>query len=387
MKKTLLLAIGLICLNNALLYAQKDALTSAFFYQKDGRLDKAKEEIDRATTDESTKVKAKTWYFRGTIYQDIAFTEKPEYKGLSADPIKEAYEAFKKTIALDTKSGEYTKSSNNYIEQIWGFSFNDGVKKYQAKDFTGALKSYEMSNTIKSGDTLTLLYIAYAAEASGNVERVKSIYQELFTLNRRTPDMYRSLSNYAQKEGKQSDALRITQEGRKFFPTDKALAIDELALISATGDLDKSISKIEEGIVLDPTNASLYLSLGSIYDKQSADSKKTPVERTAAKKKALEYYAKTLEYSPDNVDANYNIGVNHFNEGVTVSKKVNDMTLNDYNKFGKKLEAQAKDHYVKALPFFERSYAKAADDKSVRTSLKRCYLALGRKPDADKLAD
>jgi tetratricopeptide (TPR) repeat protein len=244
-----------------------------------------------------------------------------------------------------------------------------------------------MANTIKSGDTLTLLYIAYAAEAANNIDRLKSVYQELFKFNRRTPDMYRSLSNYAQKEGKPEEALRITQEGRSFFPADKALAIDELALISATGDLEKSISKIEEGIKLDPTNASLYLSLGSIYDKQSADTKKTAADRAAAKQKALGYYAKTLEITPDNVDANFNIGVNHFNEGVSVSKKVNDMTLNDYNKSGKKLEAQAKEHYTKALPFFERCYAKAADDASVRVSLKRCYLALGRKADADKIKE
>jgi tetratricopeptide (TPR) repeat protein len=213
------------------------------------------------------------------------------------------------------------------------------------------------------------------------------VYEDLFKLNRRTPDMYRTLSSYAQKENKSDEALRVIQEGRKYFPTDKTLAIDELALISQTGALDQSITKLEDAIKLDPNNASLYISLGSIYDKQSLDMKKPAADRAAAKQKALQYYAKTLELTPDNVDANFNIGVYHFNEGVTVSKKVNDMTLNDYNKFGKKLEGQAKEHYVKALPYFEKCYAKAPDDKAVRQSLKRCYLAMGRKADADKITE
>jgi len=384
--KNVLIALLFFCSTN-LVFAQNDAVTSAFFYQKDGRLDKAKEEIDRASTNEKTKDKAKTWFFRGTIYQDIAISEKPEIMALSPDALREAYLAYKKTLELDKKDGEYTKSSEKNLEQLWGISFNDGVKKYQVKDFVGSLKSYDLANEMKPGDTTTLLYIVYAAEAAGNLDRVKSTYNDLFKLNRRTPDMYRTLSSYEQKAGKNEEALKILQEGRKYFPQDKSLAIDELSIISQTGDLAKAVGKIEDAIKLDPGNESLYISLGSIYDKESMDTKKTAEQRAGFKQKALQNYRKTLEIKPDNADANYNLGVYHFNEGVAVSKKVNDMTLNDYNKTGKKLELQAKDHYSKALPYFEKAYAATPTDKAFSQSLKRTYLALGRKADAEKIKE
>jgi tetratricopeptide (TPR) repeat protein len=385
MKKALL--TGFVILQSLAVFAQNDAVTNAFFDQKNGDLAKAKSEIDRASLHEKTKDNAKTWFFKGSIYSDIAVTDKKEYQTLSPDPLREAYEAYKKTIALDKKGGEYAKSAEKNIEQLWGISFNDGVKKYQEKEYDKALRAYDLSNEIKSGDTLTLLYIAYAAEASQKYERIKTTYQELFKYNRRTPDMYRTLSSFEQKDNKMDAALSIIQEGRKYFPTDKALAIDELALLSQTGALDQSVTKIEDAIKLDPKNGSLYVTLASIYDKQSQDTKKTPEQRAGLRQKAMANYVKTLEIDSTNSDASFNIGVSHFNEGVTISKKVNEMSLNDYNKFGKKLEAQAKEHYAKALPYFKRCFKLVPTDKLVQQSLKSTYIALGRKAEAEAIKD
>jgi tetratricopeptide (TPR) repeat protein len=383
----LFLFASLLLFSSATVFAQNDAVTNAFFYQKDGKLDKAKEEIDKAVLNDKTKDKAKTWFFKGTIYQDIAIAEKPEMKALSSDPLREAFLSYRKTMTLDKKEGEYYKSSEKNIEQLWGIAFNEGVKKYQATDYAGSLNNYDLANEIKPGDTTTLLYIAYAAEAGKKFDRVQQAYRELFKQNRRTPDMYRTLSSYAIKANNSEEALKIIKEGRTYFPADKALAIDELALSSQPGGAGLTTTQIEDAIKLDPLNSDLYLVLASNFDKQSADPKNTPEQRIALKQKAIANYTKTLEIKPENVDANFNIGVFHFNEGVSVSKKLNDMSLNDYNKSGKKLEAQAKVHYTKALPYFEKCYAVSPDDKLVRQSLKRTYLGLGRKADADKIKE
>ena len=44
------------------------AQTAAITYHKDNKLDKAKEEIDKAVGDAKLTTKAKTWYYRGQIY-------------------------------------------------------------------------------------------------------------------------------------------------------------------------------------------------------------------------------------------------------------------------------------------------------------------------------
>ncbi len=385
--KNLILMGSFLLLTGTYAGAQGVAVTNAFINHKDGKLDKAKEEIDKAITNDKTKAEAKTWYFRGLIYRDIANSPLPAYKALSSNALGEAYTSYKKAMELDTKKGEYYKSSKNDIDNLWGMAFNDGVLKYQNKQYAEAVASYDLAGQIKPGDTTTILYTAYAAEAAQNFDRVKQAYRELFAMGYKKPEMYRTLAGYERSAGKNDEAMKVIEEGRKAFPQDKTLAIDELAMISQQGKLADAQSKIEEAIKLDPKNASLYATLGSLQDQAAADAKRPAAERAELKQKSMANYQKTLELDPNNVDANFNLGVYYYNEGVAINKKVNNMTLNEYNKTGKKLEAQAKELYSKALPYFEKVYSLQPDDKAIRQSLKRVYVGLGRKADADKIKE
>ena len=69
MKKLSLLFV-LFALSFSLL-AQKNAVTSAWSYLKDGFLDDAKKSIDKAELNADTKDWYKTHYFKGQIYQEI----------------------------------------------------------------------------------------------------------------------------------------------------------------------------------------------------------------------------------------------------------------------------------------------------------------------------
>jgi tetratricopeptide (TPR) repeat protein len=367
--------------------AQDDAVTNAFFYQKQGTLDKARTEIERAVTNDKTKVKAKTWFFRGSIYQDIAQSPNSTIQSIAPNAVAEAYLSYKKTMELDRKDGEYYKSAEKGIENLWGLALNRGVESYKVNKYDEAIANYDVASLIKPADTTSVLYAAYAADALKQTDKVKTYYARLFELNRRTPDMYRTLSSYERVAGNNAKALELVQEGRKYFPNDKNLSIDELALISSTGNLSSSKTKLEDAIKLDPSNSSLYVALGSILDAEANDSKRTVAEREISHKEALANYEKCLELDPNNIDANFNIGVNHFNKGITINKKVNNMTLDQYNKSGKKLEADSKGHYQRALPFFEKAYGLKPDDKAIASSLKKTYMSLGRKADADRIKE
>ncbi|HEY8401230.1 MAG TPA: hypothetical protein VIK89_08215, partial [Cytophagaceae bacterium] len=99
-------------------HAQNSAVTNAILYHKDGELDKAKENIDGASSNEKTSGQAKTWYYKGVIYSDIAHSTNPAYQSLSSEPLKIAYESYVKAQELDPKKGEYYKLSGQKLEEL-----------------------------------------------------------------------------------------------------------------------------------------------------------------------------------------------------------------------------------------------------------------------------
>ena len=366
-------------------FGQIDVVTSAYMDQKSGQLDKARTEIDKAILNAKTSVNAKTWFYRGSIYTDIAQSPIPALKIIDSNANRISYESFIKAMSLDRKEGEYYKSAQRGIEAITQRTFNEGVMAYQNKQYARAVRNYTIASEINTKDTTTLIYLAYAYEAMKTYDSVKHIYTKLFAMGHRNADMYRTLISYERAANNEAKALEIVQEGRKYYPNDKSLAIEELSLISSQGKLSEAKTKLEDAIKLDPGNASLYLALGSSLDKESADTKKTAIERNELKAQALANYQKVLEIDPNNADANFNIGVANFNEGVNITKKVNNMSMNDYNTKGKKLEADAKVWYQKALPYFEKVYSQQPADAVIRESLRKTYLNLGRKADAEKI--
>lgn len=368
--------------------AQNDAVTNAYFFQKDGKLDKAKEEIDKAVVNEKTSGKAKTWYFKATIYRDIAQSPIKAFQDLDPNAIESSYNAYQKVLELDKKDGEYYKNAQKEMPELWNMALNTGVQRYQEKDFASALRYYDVASKLKPNDTTSVLYAAYAAEALQDQGKAKTYYLKLLELGRKTPDMYRALSNIAVNVEKDTAAaLKYLAEGQKAFPQDKNLALEELRLMFMMGKGIQAKSKLEDAIKLDPNNAALHSTLGTLYDQEANDRKRPATERQASKDKAIAAYSKALELDPKNSDANFNMGVFYFNKGVEINKKVNDMNINEYNKSGKKLEADAKAQFQKALPYFEAAYAQTPEDKAVRSSLKKVYSNLGRKADAEKIKE
>lgn len=383
-----LLSLGMLSFGlTAPALAQSDAVTNAYLYQRDGRLDLAKAEVDKATQHEKTGNKAKTWYYKAIIYKDIATSPLPAYKNLDPNAAETAYLAYQKVIELD-KEGEWAPKAQKEMKELWNIAINDGVKKYEVKDYAGALASYDMAARIEPKDTTSVLYASYAAEALQDQAKAKTYYVKLLELGRKKPETYIQLANIAKHvEKNDKEAENYITQGRKEFPNDKNLALEELNMMLTSGKLVEAKTKLEEAIKLDPNNASLYSTLGVLYDSEANSKDKPAAERKTSRDKAIAAYTKALELDPTNSDANFNLGIYYFNQGVDIRKKVNDMNINDYNKTGKKLEAEANTTFMKALPYFQKAYEKVPTDKGIRTSLKKTYTVLNRKEDAAKIPD
>ena len=110
---------------------------------------------------------------------------------------------------------------------------------------------------------------------------------------------------------------------------------------------------------------------------QAAGSDASKISELTAKqneyrKLALESYTKALQIDPANYDANFNMGVYYFNEGVLVKNRVDAMDMQTYQKEGKNVEAEAVTQFKKAMPYFEKAY-EAKQEEEVKGNLRNVY--------------
>jgi tetratricopeptide (TPR) repeat protein len=374
MKKLLLTAVAAFSMQLA--FAQKSAVTNASLYLKNGTLDKAKTEIDKAVTNEKTANDPKAWFTKGEIYAGMV--NNPIYAKLATDPLTEAMAAYDKAIALDKPNGEFAKQAqekkNAMGEVVYVSALNEGVKNYQEQKFKEAYDAFTKAQQARPQDTTAYLYAATSAEQSQNFAGAKENYRKLIGINYTKPNVYNRLYYIAKEVDKnEAEAMKVLEEGLKANPNNKELMLEELNMYISSGKSTEAVSKLENAIKVDPKNVNLYLVLGQVY------------EQTKDYTKAEANYKKALEIEPTNANANFNLGVVHFNRGYEINKKLRGLSSANYAKQAPKLEPEMKKHFNTALPFFEASLKANPNDTNTMDTLAKVYLALGRTKDADAM--
>ncbi len=353
--------------------SQKIAVTNAILYHREGKLDKAKEEIDKAIQNEKTSGEAKTWYFKGLIYHSLYTSPLPAYNSIvQKDGLVQASEAYKKAMKLDPDQDEHYKNSKKNLDNFWVLFINEGVKAFQDTLPLKALSAFENAAEMKPADTTAFVYATFAAEQTGNVEKVKSNNAKLRELGRSNVDMWRSGIRIYKANQQFDKALSEIQEARKEFPLDKSLAVEELSLYFQLGRQNEAIGKLEEAVKLDPGNDQLWAALGSLYDGIAAEAKTSAADKKMYKEKALANYRKAIEANPDNFESNYNLGAYHYNTAAEINKKI-PQDINQYQKVGKKMEAEVAEEMKKAIPYFENCHRVNPKDKDVIRSMYKIY--------------
>ncbi|MBS9766125.1 MAG: tetratricopeptide repeat protein [Flavobacteriaceae bacterium] len=158
----------------------------------------------------------------------------------------------------------------------------------------------------------------------------------------RRPTVYKNLSLATSELGDKQKALEIIQEGRKEFPKDYALLIDEANAYYHLGDKAKFKEKLEAAIQMNPTEPTLYYNVGVMNMNQ---------DKT---EEAIKNFEKAIELKPDYADAYTNIGAAYVNKANPIIEEMNK-NLSDFAKYDQ-LQAQQLDLYKKALPYYEKAY-------------------------------
>ncbi len=367
MKKYLLLFAVLIVSLGA--FAQKGKVTSALTLIEQGNLDKAKEALDQAMLDEKSKDWFNTYFAKGKLCQAVFKSDNPKFKELCADPLGEAYEAYEKAISLDPKGGTKKRIIANMIYNSLALDlYTQGGNQFEAKDFDGALKSFETQIKITESD-----YFAGAIDsgmyynAGLAAVNAKKFDKAISYFNKCAEMKYMGITPYYQIYESylgMGDTLKAEATLKSLpekFPDDKSITLQLIDLYIKSGKNDEALKYLKVAKEADPTNYSLYFAEGIIY------------LNTSKYDEAIENLSKSIELKSDLYDSQYGLGAAYINKASDMFIKANDIM--DVNKYNAAIE-EAMTVFAKALPYMEKANQLSPDDVYSLRGLKELYYRL-----------
>jgi len=362
MKKITFLVVLLIS-TGILATAQNNIRTTAYNYLRKGKLDLAKENIDKAVLHEKTMNDPKTWFYYGNTYLNIATTAEEAYKNLDPDALQKSYEAYKKCMELDTEN-EYKIQILQDMVVISNNFYSKGLKFYNSDDFVNSYKEFNnavgVNSSINQMDTLAVYAVAMSANSAKMYPEAIKGYTELIEMNYKNSTIYSDLAGIYRAQENLEKAKEVLQMGFVKFPSDVNILFAKINILLSENKYDEVINALSKAIELDPDNYTLYFVLGQSYENMKDFDK------------AVQGYSKAIELNPEYSDAIYNLGALYFNKGVEAAMKANDLPLEAEKEFAE-LQETAKKEYLKAEPFFEKALTMLPDDQALIRSLEQIY--------------
>jgi len=435
--KKLSLALALIGAST-LVNAQNSAVTSAYAHLEDFRKDKdtadlaqAKTYIDQATTNEKTANEAKTFLYRGEIYQEIFenAVNSVQTKILKADPktplrdakntayakadttaLGVAAYSYVKVIQIDPK-GDYADDAKAGLIAIGNSMINkavaDDINKNYASSFVFFERVHVGQKARGGADTGALYkqilqYTAQTAELSKNYPKAIMYYKEMAGIKGGSYSYndvpYTTLYRLYLIQNDTNNALAIAEQGHQMFPDNINLLNletngylwrnqNDKAVANLQSTIDKLNGKAKRTPDDDTLESHLYAIMANVYDQQAnpRDAKNNllpePANYLDLFQKADTNYRLSIKYNKNFYDAYFSIGAMYNNRVFFIYKEMNDITDKNPRANTKKQEDEAKALLLKAQPYFETAY-KMKPDQQTKVALLKLYENTGQEDKA-----
>ena len=414
--------IGGLLMATVLVYGQKREVNNAYNAYLNGYLDRAKDAIDKAITNDETAKEAKTWMYRGNIYLRIA--DSKDFQKLCTNCAEIAYESYMRAFQLDphvTVENMGIKTTGEGLGFCAGYLYSDAVKLYEKNKFEEAHLLLDKANKAANGRQDYIMFLlAYTAELTGKKEVAKSVYNDMINRvinNTKMPSKdiraYRQLAELYKLENDTVKMLNVLKIGEPLFlieedkedkekqekkepqenkpvqdtknkkkPQDvkktddsnlsketmkdtlyREYALIYSAYLSWAGKTDDAAEIIDNALEKYPDNHILLISYGTALsdDKQYA--------------KAEQYLRKALEIQPNDLMALYNLGNCYYNNFVDIRNYIRDNpNLND--KEYQRLKDESKALLEESLPYLKKAHAMDSKDRNTIIMLRTVYLQM-----------
>jgi len=377
-----------------------------------GKYDEAKDKIDKVLADPKNATNANAWYYKGKIYTELA--RQDSTGSLTYDAQKEAFDAFKKYQELDTKNTMMILDQNVGLFSLYDLYYNQGVKKYNAKDY--AIAYDKMKNALaienyvtKKGysyngfsfpvlDTQLVNLTASAAYLAKKEDEAIPYFEQLANAkisSKEYREIYALLAEYYLKKNNSEKADQYLALGRQLFPDNDYWVALEFGNIPAS-DTAKRLARYEQMLQKHPDNYALALDYATELFNYTYTYDKKPADYTARQERVQNALTKALSLQ-STAFANYIMSQHLYNQIYDLDdalRAVRGSTPADQAKkkdLIAKTDKKYEEFYTysqKAFDLYtqENAHTKAQDKANYRKVINQLIDYHQRKKQADKVA-
>jgi tetratricopeptide (TPR) repeat protein len=272
-------------------------------------------------------------------------------------------------MELDTKGGTKKRVITSMIYNSLALDlYSQGGAQFEAKDYAGALKSFETQIKITESDkyvgvTDTGMYYnaGLAAMNSSKYDDAIKYFQKCADMKYLGVTPYYQISQSYMEMGDTLKAENLLKSLPDKFPGDKNINLQLIDLYIKSGKNEEALKYLAIAKEDDPGNFSLYFAEGIIYLNENKYDQ------------AIVDLTKSVELKSDMYDSQYGLGAAYINKASDMFVKANDIM--DVNKYNAAIE-EAMAVFGKALPYMEKANELKADDVYAMRSLKELYYRL-----------
>lgn len=363
-----------------------------------GKIQEAIDALAIATADPNMAGSSKVWQLQGDLYKSI-YRNYATWKQLDpattkpvADAAVQAFNSYSKALEFAQKKFEKKEAIKGF-EEVQQYLVGEGAEFYEKQDypaaymaFKGSLDAHQILND-NGGTSLfkddtgyndQMYYTGLAALNAQDLNAAKPLFMGLKEAGYEKPAVYEALYKLEMTNEATEAAASILDEGRKKFPDDTSLLFTEINHYLKAGKLNELTGRLEAAIAKEPENASLYSTLGNVYDNLYQKELAANNEAKSAEYFDLAYqnYNKSLELKPGFFDAVYSIGALYYNRAASTTTAMNALA-DDYSKEGLKkydaLKAKMIAQFDEALPFFKQAEGIDPGDRNTLIALKEIF--------------
>ena len=361
-----------------------------------GKLDEARQKIDAALQLPDAQALASAWLSKGDIYntalqRDMAKRQfDPNAKLTGDNDALDAFNAYAKAIEISTKKYEKSDALKG-ITEVQAYLINIGVTKFEAAEYEKSLQSSEAAikshDLLKSNGQKSLLdeaakmddqvyFTALAAQYAKKPADAMKYYEMLYKKGTDKAEIYEGLYALKTEGGDKEGAKKILAEGIAKFPDNTGLLFAQINTYLQEGKLDELVTSLKKAIDKEPSNASLYVNLGRVYDDLQAREEKAKNEAKAAEyfTEAQKYYTQATQRDPKSADGHYMMGAMYYNKaaGLTTEMNNTDNTSAGLKRY-KQLNDQMLAYFDQALPHFQKAESLDCNDINTLIALNEIY--------------